>query len=348
MGEATKSARRRGEAGNALVLFALMLPVLMGFAALAVDVGYLYYVRTAMQATADAACLAGGSGLVVSQGEAKRRATAIGDQNIAQMTILSNSDHPTTLAVSFPSDDDLDISTTVSNPTMRLFFARVLGWTTAPVSATATCGLTPATHVARDLIPLAVVCTPTNNCQTFLQNMLNGNNPETLRRYCGNFYVSGNGDACGNAFTPDEVFLMGIALGPGNVCNYRGEDNVWVTMSNATFRDLVYNGYKGTTYDDNCALPGNRNGWQSGMYNRLLEERNEVIIPVVKQDPQGYGGRQVQIIEFVAITINYFGEEGNTDHMTFTVTETTVSPADFAPPADGTELNSVMVVRLLE
>ncbi|MFQ5895073.1 MAG: pilus assembly protein TadG-related protein, partial [Nitrospinota bacterium] len=54
MDKRTKIVRRRGEAGNALVLFALMLPVLLGFAALAVDVGYLYFVRTAMQATADA------------------------------------------------------------------------------------------------------------------------------------------------------------------------------------------------------------------------------------------------------------------------------------------------------
>ncbi|MFQ5895078.1 MAG: pilus assembly protein TadG-related protein [Nitrospinota bacterium] len=147
MGEATKSVRRRGRAGRAGVLLALLLPVLLGFAALTADVSYLYYARTALQATADAACLAGGAGPLESEAQATVRRTAIGKHNINQKTAaLANS----LLTVTFPSGTT--IRATVSNPAMRLFFWRVIGWATAPVSAT--CGVSAANSVrGNGLIP---------------------------------------------------------------------------------------------------------------------------------------------------------------------------------------------------
>ena len=42
-----------------VVLVAVVVPVLIGFTALTVDVGYLYNVRTQLQTTADAAAHAG-------------------------------------------------------------------------------------------------------------------------------------------------------------------------------------------------------------------------------------------------------------------------------------------------
>ncbi len=52
-------SRRTGEAGQVLPLVAICLAVLMGFAALAVDVGYLQYQQRQQQSAADAAALAG-------------------------------------------------------------------------------------------------------------------------------------------------------------------------------------------------------------------------------------------------------------------------------------------------
>jgi hypothetical protein len=53
------AGRRRGERGQVLVLVILFLVVLLGMAAMVVDVGYAYYAHRSLQASADAAALAG-------------------------------------------------------------------------------------------------------------------------------------------------------------------------------------------------------------------------------------------------------------------------------------------------
>ncbi len=52
-------ARHKSDAGQALILFACTMIVLMGFAGMGIDVGYLRYMRRTMQAAADSAALAG-------------------------------------------------------------------------------------------------------------------------------------------------------------------------------------------------------------------------------------------------------------------------------------------------
>jgi Flp pilus assembly protein TadG len=51
--------RARAEGGQVVVLVAISLVVLLGFAALAIDVGNAYYAQRALQGSADAAALAG-------------------------------------------------------------------------------------------------------------------------------------------------------------------------------------------------------------------------------------------------------------------------------------------------
>ena len=55
--------RTRGETGQVLVLFAVALVVLFGMAGLVIDIGYAFYAKRSMQASADAAALAGASQL---------------------------------------------------------------------------------------------------------------------------------------------------------------------------------------------------------------------------------------------------------------------------------------------
>src|SRR5262245_34219136 len=50
---------RRGEAGQILLMSALMLPILLGFTALAIDAGYAFELRKRVQVAADAGALAG-------------------------------------------------------------------------------------------------------------------------------------------------------------------------------------------------------------------------------------------------------------------------------------------------
>jgi Flp pilus assembly protein TadG len=52
-------ARHKNDAGQAIILFAFTIIVLMGFAGLGVDMGYLRYMRRTMQAATDSAALAG-------------------------------------------------------------------------------------------------------------------------------------------------------------------------------------------------------------------------------------------------------------------------------------------------
>ena len=52
---------KTGDRGQVLVVVALVFVVLLGFAALAVDVGYMYTVRHELQRCADAGALAGAS-----------------------------------------------------------------------------------------------------------------------------------------------------------------------------------------------------------------------------------------------------------------------------------------------
>lgn len=56
-------ARHESDAGQALILFAFTLVVLMGFAGMGIDMGYLRSMRRTMQAAADSAALAGAAEL---------------------------------------------------------------------------------------------------------------------------------------------------------------------------------------------------------------------------------------------------------------------------------------------
>ena len=55
--------RNRNEAGQALILTAVALVVLMGFAGLAIDMGVMRYDKRLQQTAADAAAIAGASNL---------------------------------------------------------------------------------------------------------------------------------------------------------------------------------------------------------------------------------------------------------------------------------------------
>ena len=54
-----RNVRPHEERGQVIVLVVVMLVVLLGFAALVIDVGYAYYAHRQLQASADAAALAG-------------------------------------------------------------------------------------------------------------------------------------------------------------------------------------------------------------------------------------------------------------------------------------------------
>ena len=58
-----RSCSQANQKGAVIVMVAILMVVLIGCAALAVDVGYLYVARTELQRAADAGALAGAQGL---------------------------------------------------------------------------------------------------------------------------------------------------------------------------------------------------------------------------------------------------------------------------------------------
>ncbi len=154
-------AVHRDEKGQVLVIAALALPVLLGVGALAVDVGYVYVARTAIQNAADSGARAGAAGLANGgQTQATLDATNFADLNIAQSNFLSGA----TSTVSFPDADSVQV--TINHPTLPLFFARVIGFNTTVVNAAATATLENVNSVPPNtVVPLAICCNKPDGCK---------------------------------------------------------------------------------------------------------------------------------------------------------------------------------------
>lgn len=178
----------RSQSGAVALIVAILMVVLLGIASLALDVGYLYVVRTELQNAADAAALAGAghlyprsvTGAVISVvppewGAAEAAADyPQAPANKAGGVLLTDYDVQTgywnlaTGVLSSPlstqgTQDAPAVQVTVrktgglNNGPVQLFFARVLGIGTADVSATAT-AVTACPGVAYPgaLFPIAI------------------------------------------------------------------------------------------------------------------------------------------------------------------------------------------------
>src|SRR5713101_3362112 len=149
---------RNGERGISLFLVAGGMVFLLGVAALAIDVASLYVARDEAQRAADAGALAGAKAFVqsgftsglVSQAVAQTLATTWAASAAGQNTVgavLVRSLPGACVSVTFPTppsptgDPLVQVRvqrTTACGNAMPTFFAKVLGFLTADVSATAT------------------------------------------------------------------------------------------------------------------------------------------------------------------------------------------------------------------
>lgn len=74
-GRLDRHEARRGERGQVIVLLVLFLVVLLGMSAMVIDVGYAYYAHRSLQASADAAALAGAQELPTRHARRRSRAS---------------------------------------------------------------------------------------------------------------------------------------------------------------------------------------------------------------------------------------------------------------------------------
>jgi len=122
----------KNEDGQVLVLMALFLTVLLGFAALTIDIGMVYVTKAKLQNTADAAALAGAQDLP-NTSTAKSTAIYYAGQNGVQASETT----PTA-----PYNGDSTKIEVVCTKTVSYTFARVLGFTQSDVSERAVAQMT--------------------------------------------------------------------------------------------------------------------------------------------------------------------------------------------------------------
>ncbi|MEE9275802.1 MAG: TadE/TadG family type IV pilus assembly protein [bacterium] len=319
----------RDARGQVLAIVALALPVLLGAGAISVDVGYMYMARAAIQNAADAGSRAGAAILAEGGDEdaARAEATSFANQNIASNSFLTGA----TPTVTFPTADSVKVDITHN---LSLFFAQAIGFGSTNITASATAALAAAREMdPNTVVPLAVYCNNSNGCA----GALAVGQTHTLQRYCGNFFSDGsNGSACGNTISDGENFLMGITFDDSN--------------GTSAFRNAVHYGYGGSVAmgQQARALPGNRNGWQSGMEARLTEGggTSEMTLAVIRELSPANGDYNVEVVDFIQVIVTSFSEAGNTDQTTFQIVRSGVSTTDYAASNEGLGINSVVGVRL--
>lgn len=167
----------RGQRGAVLIWFALLLPVLLGFMALAIDLARLNLTRVELQNAADAAALAGALAVsgtpgsynwsnVESDARKLARSNVANGSLIQQVTIdtgywdasrPAEGLHATYAAGYWPAVEvTLDISGTKNGGPLPLFFAPVLGIASKDVQAIAIAAAKPPVLPATALTPILV------------------------------------------------------------------------------------------------------------------------------------------------------------------------------------------------
>lgn len=127
-------SRFRDESGAVAVVVALVMIILVGLTAFAVDAGYMYSIRRQLQSAADAAALAGCRVLIDGGDEASALAEA---QEFATLNAVAPGDDLTMVSTEPQTEvTDTYVQVTVQKET-DLFFARIFSKNSARVTATA-------------------------------------------------------------------------------------------------------------------------------------------------------------------------------------------------------------------
>lgn len=147
-------SRIRDDEGASAVVVAVLIVVLLAFAALVVDAGALYAHRRQVQTAADAAALAGVQALPVDPDTARLIAADYAARNAADA-----SDVAFTVGSTWATNDTLTAE--LLDPDMGLFFARFMGYSDAPVAASATAMVGSPRTYGSGLMPFGIVAAGT-------------------------------------------------------------------------------------------------------------------------------------------------------------------------------------------
>jgi hypothetical protein len=140
---------RRDERGQAIVLMTLSLVVIMGMAALVLDVGNWYHTKRRLQGTADAAALAGAQLLPNDSSGAQSQALAYANKNGGDVAGGNITVSSTVLP-----NDTISVRARKTDPGI---FSGILGIASADIDARAKARVGPPTK-ARYVAPMVVYC----------------------------------------------------------------------------------------------------------------------------------------------------------------------------------------------
>ena len=154
---------KRSDKGQVLVLVALAIFVLLGFAALGIDVGFMYSVRHELQRSADAGALAGASAFTTGkwddpsvQGIAEDRARTFASKDTVVTTLLNSAEPPigeVHVDIIHQKYDHIEV---VTQRNADLFFARIFGMSNRLITARAVARAEPTDILTNCIKPFAI------------------------------------------------------------------------------------------------------------------------------------------------------------------------------------------------
>ncbi|MDW8009298.1 MAG: pilus assembly protein TadG-related protein [Chloroflexota bacterium] len=152
----SRRRRRWREAGNVIIMAALFMAVLMGFGAMAVDVGVMMWQRRELQNVADAAALAGvqelpndpSAAVAVATDYARRNGVDRGGWRLESVDLLP-------AGCTAQARNCTSLAVRVSHRDAPFLLARVLGFTTTNVKASATASI-QSPNTAGNAMPWAM------------------------------------------------------------------------------------------------------------------------------------------------------------------------------------------------
>ena len=136
--------RPQEERGQVIVLMVLMMVVLLGFAALVVDVGYAYYAHRALQSSADAAALAGAQELpnaTNAETIARQYSSSPGNKNNKGNINGVTTTVTTKCVVSLGGCAPMNAVVVLEQAPTKTFFAGLLGLPSFTIKAQATASM---------------------------------------------------------------------------------------------------------------------------------------------------------------------------------------------------------------
>jgi secretion/DNA translocation related TadE-like protein len=275
------NARAKTERGQATVLTLVFLVVLLGMAALVLDVGSWYRADRATQATADAAALAGAQALPDSTGDASSLAAQYADKNGSGLNGVSFSN-------SYGPNDTITVQ--IKRPAAGIF-TRLFGIDSVNVGSKAS-ARTALISQARYVAPIAV------------------KNTHPMLTSCG-------GPCLGAQYTT--TIPVSTTGAPGAFALVNLLDQASGTSGASVLADWIENGFNGWLkiggYFSDPGVKFNSNGIQDAMQLRM-QDHPVMLFPVYDTLTGTGSNAQYHVIGWVPFHVISVDKNGNNGTVT--------------------------------